>query len=253
MGPVALHGGGEFLPGDERFLDVLLDVSGRARGQVDAAEPLRIVIMPTASARGLAERTAEFGRDAIERRAASRGREIAVDIAMVVDAASAASPQEVRRIAAADVVFLPGGDPDIVPSLLAGSPAGDALSIAHARGAVLAGASAGAMAFAEWSWTPKGGIRGLGFVAGFAVVPHYDDIRRMAWQSALAKVAPTGLGYLGLDERTGVFAEGDRWFVAGEGAAHWFAPGSADAVIAGDGESLPIPITALPERVKRTA
>ena len=249
MGPIALHGGGEFLPGDERFLDVLLEVAARVR----PAKPLRIVIMPTASARGLPDRTAAFGRVAIERRAAAIGCEIIVETSMVVDAASAASSFEVARITAADVLYLPGGDPDVAPALLAGSAVGEAMAIAHTRGAVLAGASAGAMAFAEWSWTPKGGIRGLGFVHGFAVVPHYDDIRRMAWQSALAKVAPTGLGYLGLDERTGVFGEGDRWYVAGEGAAHWFAPGSADPVIARDGEFLPIPFDASTDEVKRTA
>lgn len=248
MGPIALHGGGEFLPGDERFLDVLLGVAARGR-----AEPLRVVIMPTAAARGLPLRTAEFGRAAIERRAEAIGCDIHVEIAMVVDAVSAAAATEAARVAAADVVYLPGGDPDIAPPLLAGSAVGEALSIAHARGAALAGASAGAMALAEWSWTPKGGIRGLGFVHGFAVVPHYDDIRRMAWQSALGKVAPNGLGYLGLDERTGVFAEGDRWHVAGEGAAHWFAPGSVEPVIASDGETLPIPVGASSEPVKRTA
>ena len=43
---------------------------------------------------------------------------------------------------------------------------------------------------AEWTWTPGGGIRGLGLVRGLAVVPHYDDIRRTAWQETLDGLAP---------------------------------------------------------------
>ena len=35
------------------------------------------------------------------------------------------------------------------------------------------------MALAEWTWTPNGGVHGLGLVHGMAIVPHYDDIRRM--------------------------------------------------------------------------
>jgi cyanophycinase-like exopeptidase len=94
------------------------------------------------------------------------------------------------------------------------------------------------MILAEWSWTPQGGIPGLGFVHGLAVVPHYDEIRRLAWQARLDIVAPAGLGYLGLDERTGVISSDRGWQVAGEGAAYWFAPGSSAPVVGRDGEWL---------------
>src|SRR2546426_502412 len=83
------------------------------------------------------------------------------------------------------------------PRLLVGPLALAAIRMARARGAVVAGASAGGMALAEWSWTPAGGVRGLGFVGGLAVVPHYDDIRRTSWQRALDQLAPGGIGYLG--------------------------------------------------------
>ena len=101
---------------------------------------------------------------------------------------------------------------------------------AHERGTVLAGASAGAMGLAAWTWTPGGGIPGLGFVPDIAVFPHYDESRRPSWQANIARIAPADIGYLGLDERTGVISERGGWNVAGEGAAYWFAPGLSEPI-----------------------
>jgi cyanophycinase len=237
MGPVALHGGGEFLPGDEPFIDELLAVA--RRGTDDEAErPIRVVIIPTAAARGRPDLAAGNGIAAFHRRADATGTRIDAQVGRIVDALSAADPSCAALIASADIVHFPGGDPDLIPAVLVGSAAGKALVDAHNRGAVIAGASAGAMALAEWSWTPNGGVAGLGLVRGVAVVPHYDDIRRLSWQVSLDGVAPDGLGYLGLDERTGVISNDGSWLVAGQGAAHWFARGSATPVIARHGERI---------------
>jgi cyanophycinase-like exopeptidase len=249
MGPIGLHGGGEYLPGDERFIDALLETAVNAmadRGDPRladgglAGEPpvLHVVILPTAAARGRPELAGATGAAAFERRAAAIGLNARIDVALVVNSVSAEDPALAAMLATADLVHLSGGDPDIVPGLLDGSAAGQGLRSARARGAVVGGASAGAMVLAEWSWTPKGGIEGLGFVHGLAIVPHYDDVRRLAWQASLDRVAPAGLGYLGLDERTGVISTDDGWQVAGEGAAYWFAPGSSAPVIGRDGDRL---------------
>ena len=57
----------------------------------------------------------------------------------------------------------------------------------------------------------------------------------MAWQDRVSRsVAPPGVGYLGLDERTGVISDNGTWRVAGEGAAYWFSPGSSVPVVARD-------------------
>ena len=272
-GPIGLHGGGEYLAGDEPFLDALLDaaaaaarlrvagfVSTSGAANTDAGVPgsadldvsghaldmavatIRIVILPTAASRGLPDRAAATGRAAFERRSALTSHRTVVEVARVVDPASAGDPAEVERLANADLIHLPGGDPDLVPGTLAGSPALQAIEAAWERGAVIAGASAGAMALAEWTWTPGGGIRGLGLVGGLAVVPHYDDIRRTSWQATLDELAPGGIGYLGLDERTGVIstAEPDEsgWRVAGAGAAYWFARGASEPRIARHGDLL---------------
>jgi cyanophycinase-like exopeptidase len=272
-GPIGLHGGGEYVSGDEPFLDALLLAAGRiADDRAGAARSpaaddrdadvaghvfgpaidmlvstIRVVILPTAAARGFPDRAAANGRTAFERRAAILGCATVVDVARVVDPASAADPAETACLEDADLIHLPGGDPDLVPGILAGSRALAAIEAAWRRGAVIAGASAGAMALAEWTWTPRGGIRALGLVRGLAVVPHYDDIRRMAWQRALDDLAPGGTGYLGLDERTGVISEpngpgGRAWRVAGPGAAWWFARGSDEPIVGRDGDVLHLPI-----------
>ena len=243
-GPIGLHGGGEYVEGDEPFLDALLEAAAivaATRSGARAApsgDAIRVVLLPTAAGRGRPELAAATGREAFERRAAAAGLRAAVEVARVVDAASAADPHSAEQLAGADLIHLPGGDPDLVPAVLRGSRALDALEAAWRRGAVIAGASAGAMGLAEWTWTPNGGIRGLGFVRGIAVVPHYDDVRRTRWQQALDEVAPGGIGYLGLDERTGVLstADGSGWRVAGRGAAYWFAPGASAPQIGRDGE-----------------
>ncbi|HUQ77311.1 MAG TPA: Type 1 glutamine amidotransferase-like domain-containing protein [Patescibacteria group bacterium] len=272
-GPIGLHGGGEYDAGDEPFLDALLlagataaanrlrfgarrtgempgeDVSGHHVGEAAAraTRAIRVVILPTAAARGRPDQASANGRAAFERRAAIIGRIAHVDVARVVDAASASDPDHALCLADADLIHLPGGDPDLVPGILAGSRALAAIEAAWRRGAVIAGASAGAMALAEWTWTPAGGIRALGLVHGLAVVPHYDDIRRTAWQRALDDLAPGGIGYLGLDERTGVIAEpngpqGRNWRVAGAGAAWWFARGSSRALVGRNGDVLHLPV-----------
>jgi cyanophycinase-like exopeptidase len=227
------------------------DVSGHA---LDAVGPnpatsaiprsLRIAIVPLAAARGRPDLAAATGQAAFERRATAGDHgPIEVSVARVVDAWSADDPQQVERLFGADLIHFPGGDPDLIPNVLPGTLALVAITAAWRSGAVLAGASAGAMALAEWTWTPQGGIHGLGFVRGLAVVPHYDDVRRSRWQQALEEVAPAGLGYLGLDERTGVLAEptgtgAGTWRVAGQGSAHWFAHGATQAVTGRHGDLL---------------
>jgi len=258
-GPIGLHGGGEYLPGDEPFLEALLAAAARgARERAAAGDDveghamnapvtaLRVAVVPTAAGRGLPDRAASNGVAAFEERAAAIGVPARVEVARVVDRASAADPGIAAMLAEADLIHLPGGDPDLIPTIFAATPALEAMRRAWGRGAVVAGASAGAMGLAEWTWTPKGGMHGLGFVHGIAVVPHYAAIRKISWQHVIDGLAPGGIGYLGLDERTGVLAEsngegGRSWTVAGPGAAWWFARGTDEPVVAHSGEVLRLP------------
>ena len=147
---------------------------------------------------------------------------------MIVDAASAADPDIAGRLADADLVYFPGGDPDRIPSVLRGSLAWAAIVRAHEGGAVLGGASAGAMAMAPWTWTPAGGTTGLDVVPGIAVRPHADAAtwasvaerfgagRRPASGSSASRSAPAAI----TDDPS---ADPIVWHVVGEGEVRWQA------------------------------
>lgn len=232
-GGLALHGGGEFLPGDETFLAALLRAAALAAGP----RALRIAVIPTAAARGRPGLAGEHGVAALTRVATAIGLPVAgAEVVPIVDEASAADPDLASRVAAADLLHLPGGDPDLIPGLYPGSAAGAAIRTALGGGAVLAGASAGAMALADWTWTPGGLIRGLGYVPRAIVVPHADPA---SWRANLARfgaTVPPALGLLGLAERTGILGPLDDdgratgpWAVVGEGEVRWLPPGVVDA------------------------
>ncbi len=236
-GTIALHGGGEFEPGDERFLEAILGAARHRDG------PLHVVVVPTAAARGRPDLAAANGVAAISRVAARLGLAIAVEPVPVVDAASAADAGLAGRLEAADLIHLPGGDPDIIPALYPGTAAWAAIEQALAGGAVLAGASAGAMALGSITWTPAALVAGLGLVPGIAVVPHADE---RSWASNLLRFggdAPYAIGVLGLGERTGVLIADDAaWRVVGEGEVRWLAPGARDpsaALVLRDGDTIP--------------
>lgn len=215
-GVVALHGGGEFLDGDEPFLDTLV-ASVPAR-----AGALRVVVVPTAAARGRPDLAAAHGVAALERAGARAGRRIEAEPILVVDAASAAAPDLSDRLARADLIHLPGGDPDVIPALYPDSRAWAAIREALANGAVLAGASAGAMALGSAVWTPGGVVTGLGLVPRVLVVPHTDT---GSWRDRVARfgaLVPPGTAVLGLAERTGVLGPpGGPWRIVGEGEVRW--------------------------------
>ena len=217
-GPVALHGGGEFLPGDEPFLRAILDLAPRDDGIV------RVAVVPTAAGRGRPDLTAANGVAAFSRVATDAGIPVVVDAVPVVDAVSAADPSHADRLERATLIYLPGGDPDIIPTIYPGTAAWAAIERARARGAVLAGASAGAMALAAWTWTRNGGMEALGVIPHIGVAPHADA---SSWQGVVARsgaAVPPDLDFIGLAERTGVIvppAAGEPWLVVGEGEARW--------------------------------
>ena len=238
-GPVALHGGGEFLPGDEPFLRAMVELAARV------GDPVRVAVVPTAAARGRPALAAANGVDAFRRAAAGLGVAILAEAVPVVDAATAADPSLADRLAAATLIYLPGGDPDLIPKLYPGSAAWAAMQRAWTDGAVLAGASAGAMALAAWTWTPAGGVPGLGIVPGLGVAPHADAA---SWDQAIARygaAVPPDLGFIGVAERTAVIVPGtagEPWRVVGEGEARWLSAAAraigAPPVVARDGETI---------------
>jgi cyanophycinase-like exopeptidase len=245
IGRVALHGGGEFLPGDESFLSALLSLGAARTGE----RAIRVRVVPTAAARGRPDLAAANGVEAFERVAADHGRAVDAAAVRVVGQASAHDPGLAAELAAADVIHFPGGDPDLIPTIMPGSMAWAAVTEAHAHGAVLAGASAGAMAMASWTWTPGGGMGGLMVVRGFAVVPHAKAETWAATAARFVAWAPDGLGALGLSEQTGVIEEPAplgathiTWRVVGPGEARWLASPSGDTLVIRAGGRFETPV-----------
>jgi len=240
-GPIGLHGGGEFMAGDEPFLLALLEAVRPAAH----AGAIRVVFMPTAAARHRPDATARHGREAIERVAAGANLPVNVGTALIVDTETANDAALADRLAKADLIYLPGGDSDLLPGLMPDSLAWRSVLAAHARGAVIAGASAGAMALGPRTWTPRGWLNGLDLVHGLVVVPHFNGFDPRGWESTVVELNAAGLGYLGIDERTGVLSSPNgkataTWRVVGPGHVEWF-PLRGDHVSGTSGASILLP------------
>jgi cyanophycinase len=126
-------------------------------------------------------------------------------------------------------VYLTGGNQSRLASVVAGTRLGDALFLAHDRGAVLAGTSAGAsamashmVAFGKAGSTPKNRMAqlsaGLGILHGVVIDQHFEQRGRIGRLLAIVAGSPSLLG-VGLDEDTCAIVHADQTFqVIGRGA-----------------------------------
>jgi cyanophycinase len=179
----------------------------------------RVAILPTAAH--------PDGEDVFQRWAAmgvahfgALGAE--VEPVLVRDRSEADDPAAAQALGEADLIYLSGGKPGHLIRSLDGSAVGQAIDAAHARGAVIAGCSAGAMVLATYAFDFRVRLLpwllrwrdGLGFVPGASVVPHYD-----AWPEPLCALiafqAPRGSVVLGIDEGTAVVGRDGAWQVHG--------------------------------------
>lgn len=208
---MALVGAGEFLPAMADVDAGLLAATGRARP--------RVAIIPTASfpdGDATFERWAAMGVDHFS----ALGAE--VEPVLVRGRSDADDPAHAQAVGEADLIYLSGGRPGYLLATLDGSRVGRALWDASRAGAIVAGCSAGAMALADRQFEfrrrmlpwPLRWRRGLGIVAGMAVIPHYD-----AWPEALCALmalqAPRGSAVIGIDEDTAVVGRDGAWQVHG--------------------------------------
>jgi cyanophycinase len=142
------------------------------------------------------------------------------------DDANAAAVRESRFL------YLSGGSPMHLRSVLKDSAVWDALLAAWRDGAVVAGSSAGAMALCDPMVDPRGGAFtvGLGLIEQLAFIPHHDT-----WSPDKAKrtidLAPAGLPIVAVDERTAVIRAPDgSWSVEGAGTAVVFVDGAEHGI-----------------------
>ena len=205
-GPIALVGSGEYLPQME-------DVDRELLAQVGGASA-NAVVLPTASGLeqpGSPRRWAEMGVRHFTRLGT---RVNAVNILTREDAFDA---RWWSLLESADLIYFSGGSPRHVVDTLVDTPAWELIRARHSAGAVLAGCSAGAMAFGRLTLQPRAlwGSNGkprteiwypaLGVLPGIIALPHFDRwIARMsnATLKDLAASLPPDVALVGVDEDT---------------------------------------------------
>lgn len=130
-------------------------------------------------------------------------------------------------VAAARFVYVVGGSPMHLKSVLFGSPVWDAIVGRLDDGAVVAGADGAAMAFGDPMVDPRGGAFtiGLGLLTGVTAVPAFSD-----WSEdrihRTRTMTPPGLVLAGLDRATALIRDPDgSWRGEGAGAVTLFRDG----------------------------
>ncbi|SRR5580765_79267 len=137
-------------------------------------------------------------------------------------------PRLVALVDAASGVFMSGGSQLKLSQYLPGTPLGDAIHRAHARGAVVGGTSAGAsimsefmIAMGEEGLTPRQRVsqmsHGLGLVKGVIIDQHFAQRTRYGRLMSVTAMSPNLIG-IGIDEDTAVEVHGGSSFtVRGSG------------------------------------
>jgi cyanophycinase len=204
---------------------------------------VRAAIVPTAAARENAKLAADNGV-----RYFRHTLHVAAEPVMVVDTASAADARLARRLRQAALIYLTGGDPAYLVATLRGSRAWQAIEEAYAQGAVLAGASAGAMALCELVWRPgrDDWEAGLGLVQGIALIPHFAEQPAERIQKLRLRL-PEAVTLVGVDEMTALQWRQGTWRVAGRGTVAVYAEPEPVVYHAGNVVDLPPPYGVWPE------
>lgn len=225
-GLLALVGGDEFHPGNEPH-DEMLAASARGRGPAYVVATAAARSHPEAAVRHAAAWFQRFDLDVVELRAYTRAE------AQVL--ATAATARE------AAFIYITGGDPGLVATVLRATPVGEAIIAAWRNGAVLAGSSAGAMSLCEHvlvrqrfpGSAERRPVAGLAVVPNSAVLPHHDTFGRRWFPSARSALPEAVL--IGIDERTCALWEAGEWRCLGSGGITVYLGGDArDRYPAGD-------------------
>jgi len=223
-GAVALVGSGEYLPQMETVDRLLLDSVGGTSA--------RVVVLPTAA--GL-EEPASPKRWADAGVRYFRGMGAQTEAANILVRQDAFDARWLELLEQANLIYFSGGNPRHLVDTFADSPAWAIIRGRHAAGAVLAGCSAGAMAFGFvtlqprrlWSTSTSSALApaeiwhpALGLVPHVVVLPHFDRwMSRMgdATLKQLAASLPSHVTLVGVDEDTALVAldPSSTWQVQG--------------------------------------
>jgi cyanophycinase len=218
-GVVALVGGGEWQDG------CTFD-----RGLLEASGQDRVLVLPTAAAYEHPERAVATAAGYFETLGAKAE---GLDVLRRSDADEPAHVDAVRH---ARFIYLAGGSPLHLRSVLKDSKVWDALVAAWHDGAVVAGSSAGAMVLTDPMVDPRGGAftLGLGLIEQLAVIPHFNSWSHDKAHRTIA-LATKGFPVVCIPEQTALIRSSD---------GSWRSEGVGDVTVYVNGEQADL--TALP-------
>jgi cyanophycinase len=136
----------------------------------------------------------------------------------VIDSTSANDSSLAVSIRTSSLIYLLGGFPRHLGETLANSLCWRAALEAYAKGAVIAGSSAGAMVLCEHYYDPYEGklLHGLNLVPNACVLPHHNNFGK-SWAKKLLQLLPKSI-LIGIDEQTGMINDTNgQWHVYGAG------------------------------------
>ena len=206
-GPLALVGGLPFTEGCTFDTDLLAASGGD-----------QVVVLPTAAAYEHPDRDVEAATAHFAGLGASV---VGLDVLARPDAMDAARAERVRT---ARFLYLTGGSPMHLRSVLKDSPVWDALVAAWQDGAVVAAASGAARVLCDPMVDPRGGAFtvGLALLTDLAVIPHHNDWSEDKAHRTLL-LAPASLLVVGIDDATALIRDPDgAWRVEGVGSVAVF-------------------------------
>lgn len=212
-GPLMAIGGGEDKEGKMAVLREFVRLAG---GPNDA----RIVVLSAAST--VPEEQDATYRAAFERLGVRDFRMLETNSRAEAETGHAAAV-----VARASGLYFTGGDQRRLVNHLRKTKVGDELHQAHARGAVIAGTSAGAsmlsatmMDEGDSAECPREGLvtlaEGMGFLPGLIIDQHFAQRGRLGRLLAAVADRPALLG-IGIGEDTAMIVEGDTFRVVGRG------------------------------------
>ncbi|MFN8049840.1 MAG: Type 1 glutamine amidotransferase-like domain-containing protein [Acidimicrobiales bacterium] len=208
-GTLALVGGAEWTDGCT-FDAELLERSGADR----------VLVIPTAAAY-------EQPQQQIDRAAAwfaSIGA--GIDVLEVYRRADALAPGAADQLADARFVYVGGGSPMHLRSVLKETPVWDGIVGVWHRGGVVAGSAEGASVLSTHMVDSRGGAFtvGLDLLDSVTVIPRYNLWSEDKLHRTL-RLAPASMAVVGIDEATALIWADDAWRTAGAGTVTAYRDG----------------------------
>jgi cyanophycinase len=234
LGPIALLGSGEYTPAMNATDSFLL----RSRAAA------RVALIPAAS--GLEPGGPERWNNQGARHFAALGADARP--LPLIRREDAHDERIVAELAAADLIYFSGGNPEYLIETLRDTPAWAMITARMAAGAAVAGCSAGAMMLGGHTirvrqvaaGNPPSWAAALGVVPRIAVLPHFDRMAHFVGLEvfrAIVDSAPESTTLVGIDEDTALVRAADgAWRVMGLQTVTVFDAGGARRIYAAGDE-----------------